>query len=132
MNPKTNKPLHEQLIEGFEVKSRDDGSVHTVKHNGRTVAEICVGKKKVRLNVRAAVKPPKNLELGGTSKSWPMGGVVVAEYNLAAARALLAAVTKATAADVAVASAASRASKKDARGRVARARPAGKKTTTAA
>src|SRR5947207_845480 len=86
----TNQPLHMQLLDGFEVKSRDDGSVHTIKAHGRTVAECCVGAKKVRLNVRADVKPPKGLTLSGKSKSWPTGGLVVDETNLTAARALLA------------------------------------------
>ena len=89
MPAKTNKPLHMQLLEGFDCKSRADGSVHTIKANGRTVAECCVGAKTIRLNVRADVKPPKGLTLSGKSKSWPTGGLVVTEDNLASARALL-------------------------------------------
>jgi hypothetical protein len=76
--PKTTKPLHQQLLEGFEVKA-----------NGKTVAEVCVGKQNVRLNLRAAVKASKGLMLGGKSKSWPGGGTVITDANLAAARALL-------------------------------------------
>lgn len=92
----TEKPLHLQLLDGFEVKSRDDGSVHTIKQGKATVAEVCVGARKVRLNLRAAVKPlPKGLELDGKSKTWAGGGVVVTPDNLAAARAVLAAAAKA-------------------------------------
>ena len=41
----TEKALHVRLLEGFDVKSRDDGSVHTVKNSdGKVVAEVCVGK----------------------------------------------------------------------------------------
>jgi hypothetical protein len=36
---------------GFDVKSRNDGTVHTVKLSKRVVAEVCVGKKATRLNV---------------------------------------------------------------------------------
>jgi hypothetical protein len=92
----TGKALHQQLLEGFEVKSRKDGTVHTVKHGGRTVAEVCVGTKKVRLNVRAQVKAPKNLPLAGKSKTWAGGGCILTEENVSAARALLASITKTT------------------------------------
>jgi hypothetical protein len=85
------KSLHAQLIDGLTVKSRKDGSVHTVKDaEGKTVAEVCVGTKKTRLNLRRAPKTtPKNIELGGKSKSWPGGGVNVDDSNLAACRAIL-------------------------------------------
>jgi hypothetical protein len=90
------KPLHLQLLDGFEVKSRPNGTVHTVKAGKATVAEVCVGAKKVRLNLRAAVKPaPKGIKLDGKSKTWAGGGLVVTPENLAAARALLAAAAKA-------------------------------------
>jgi hypothetical protein len=92
----TEKPLHLQLIDGFEVKSRPNGTVHTVKAGKTVVAEVCVGAKKVRLNLRTAPKlAPKNLTLDGKSKSWPGGGVIVTPENLAAVRALLAAAAKA-------------------------------------
>jgi hypothetical protein len=87
--------LHTRLLDGFDVKSRDDGTVHTVKANSRTVAEVCVGKKNTRLNIREVPKgAPKNLDLGGKSKSWA-GGVIVDASNLTACRALLSACVKA-------------------------------------
>ena len=74
----TDKPLHVALLDGFEVKSRANGTVHTIKQGNATVAEVCVGAKKVRLNLRSASKPaPKNLKLDGKSKTWAGGGVVV-------------------------------------------------------
>src|SRR5438067_1371247 len=94
----TPQPLHKRLLDGFEVKSRQDGTVHSIKAQGKTVGEICVGKKSVRLNLRAEVKAPEGVELSGKSKSWPGGGLVVTDANLTAARALLTAATKTTAA----------------------------------
>lgn len=47
--------LHTTLLEGLTVKSRADGSVHTVKANGKVVGEVCVGTKRVRLNLREPV-----------------------------------------------------------------------------
>jgi len=90
------KALHQQLLDGFEVKSRDDGTVHTVKHEGKTVAEVCVGAKKTRLNVRGAVKAPKGITLGGKSKTWAGGGAEVTEENLPAARTLLSSIVRPT------------------------------------
>src|ERR1700730_11390319 len=95
------KSVHAQLLDGLNVKSRTDGSVHTVRAaDGKTVvAEVCVGKKATRLNLRAwpaKVKAPKGLELSGKSKSWEGGGVIVTEANVKAARALLANVIGAT------------------------------------
>jgi hypothetical protein len=95
----TTPSLRVRLLEGFDVRSRADDSVHTVKANGRVIAEVCEGKKQTRLNLRelpAKVKPAKNVTLGGKSKSWPGGGTVVTDANLTAARALLTAVAKAT------------------------------------
>ncbi len=90
------KALHVALLDGFEVKSRDNGTVHQIKADGKTVAEVCVGARAVRLNLRSAPKPaPKNLALKQGSKTWLGGGVVVTPDNLAAARAVLAAVAKA-------------------------------------
>jgi hypothetical protein len=90
------KPVHVLLLDGFDVHSRPNGSVHTIKLEGKTVAEICVGTKKTRLNLRSAPKPaPRNLTLDGKSKSWPGGGVIVTPDNVAAARAVLTAATAA-------------------------------------
>jgi hypothetical protein len=66
-----------------------------VKVEKKAVAEVCVGAKKARLNVRAKAQVPKGLKLSGKSKSWPEGGVVATESNLAAARALLTSLTSA-------------------------------------
>ena len=62
----TEKALHVRLLEGFEVKARPDGTVHTIRAGGKVVAECCVGTKKVRLNLRdipAKGKTPKSIEL---------------------------------------------------------------------
>src|SRR5579862_7429598 len=88
------KSLHQQLLEGFEVKSRKDGTVHTIRAaDGKTViGEVCVGAKATRLNLRAPVaKPPRDVTLGGKSKSWAGGGTVVTDANVTACRALLSA-----------------------------------------
>lgn len=61
----------------------------------RRLAEVCVGSRKVRMNVRSAIKAPKGLVLSGKSKSWAGGGVIITEANLAAARTLLASLTSA-------------------------------------
>jgi len=84
------KSLHSQLLDGFSVKSRQDGSVHTIKSTaGTVVAEVCVGTRKVRVNLRTAPKTtPKGLVLGGKSKSWATGVIVTAD-NVTACRALL-------------------------------------------
>jgi hypothetical protein len=88
------QPLHRQLLDGLTVKSRADGSVHTVKADGKTIAEVCVGVKATRLNLRANAKAPKSLTLTGKSKSWPGGGLVITDKNVAAARVLLAGIAK--------------------------------------
>lgn len=109
----TEKALHVRLLEGFEVKARPDGTVHTIRAGGKVVAECCVGTKKVRLNLRdipAKGKTPKSIELSGRSKSWPGGGVNVDEGNLTAARALLAAITAVKPEPVPTAAAAARVS----------------------
>jgi hypothetical protein len=128
------KSLHETLLDGLNVKSRADGSVHTVRAaDGKTVVgEVCVGKKQTRLNFRelpAKVKAPKNLELSGKSKSWEGGGVIVTDANVKAARALLAQVVDATpaastAADAAAASTAANKAVTAARKRTPRSTPA--------
>jgi hypothetical protein len=75
------------LLDGLQVKSRPDGTVHTVKDGeGKTVAEVCVGTKKTRVNFRSA---PKGLKTDGKSKSWQGGGVVVDEKNAKTVRAAL-------------------------------------------
>lgn len=91
----TDTPVHVALLDGFEVKSRPNGTVHTVKVEGKVVAEVCVGTRATRLNLRNAVKPPKGVELVGKSRSWQGGGLVVTPENLSAARALLTAASKA-------------------------------------
>lgn len=52
------RPRHVRLLAGFEVKARDDGSVHTVKANGTVVAEVCAGKSNATLKRVAAVAAP--------------------------------------------------------------------------
>jgi hypothetical protein len=83
------------LLAGLDVKSRADGTVHSVKgKDGSTVAEVCVGKKFTRLNLRQTPpKLPKGVRLDGRSKSWPAGGVILTDSNVAACRALLLTVT---------------------------------------
>jgi len=64
---------------------------------GKTCAELCVGKRATRLNLKAIPakgKLPKGIELSGHSESWAGGGVVVNEGNVKLVRALLAAITK--------------------------------------
>lgn len=97
--PVNHKDTVATLLDGLDVKSRDDGSVHTIKGgNGKVVAEVCVGARKVRLNLKAAPpkgKVPKSIDLSGHSKSWEGGGLNVEPKNAKAARALLAAVVAA-------------------------------------
>jgi hypothetical protein len=81
--------LHQQLLAGLDVKSRQNGSVHTIKANGKVVAEVCVGTKKVRLNFRNELPAKERKLLSGKSKSWPGGGMIVTADNLKEARALL-------------------------------------------
>lgn len=86
-------PIHVRLMEGVRVKSREDGTVHTIKGaDGTTAAEVCVGKSTVRLNFRVppSSNAPGGVALSGRSQSWKGGGVVVTEANLDSARALLA------------------------------------------
>lgn len=91
--------MHAQLLDGIaNVKSRDDGTVHTIHLAGdakATVAEVCVGKKFTRLNFAKAVDAdmlPEGIVLGGRSKSWVGGGIRVNADNLDACRTLLLAV----------------------------------------
>src|SRR5438445_2863960 len=89
--------LHARLLDGFEHKSRKDGTVHTLHAQGQVIGEVCVGKRNVRLNLRKAPsKAPKNITLVGKSKSWAGGGVIVDEKNLTACRALLSAAVAST------------------------------------
>lgn len=85
-----------QLTEGLTVKERPNGTVVTVKASDgkQTVAEVCVGKSKVRVNFRATPKGAITKQLGGKSKSWPAGGVVVNEKNAKAIRTALVGVAK--------------------------------------
>jgi hypothetical protein len=85
------KSIHSQLLDGLQVKSRADGSVHTVKAEGKVVAEVCVGTRKTRVNFKASPKSlPKGLALDGKSKTWAGGGIVVDESNVAKVCAILA------------------------------------------
>lgn len=85
--------LHTDLMNGIEnIKSRDDGSVHTIHlaADGKTVvAEVCVGKKRTRLNFKDKVEFAPEGFLSGRSKSWVGGGIVLTTDNLAPARELL-------------------------------------------
>jgi hypothetical protein len=93
--PINTKEIVSTLLDGLDVKSRPNGTVHTVKVETKTVAEVCVGTRAVRLNLKSAPaksKVPKSIKLVGKSKSWPGGGVVVTAENAAAARAVLSAV----------------------------------------
>lgn len=89
-----------QLTEGLTIHERKDGSVVTVKSaDGKaTVAEICVGIKKTRVNFRATPKGVIVKQLGGKSKSWPGGGLVVDEKNAKVVRAALVGVAQSKAA----------------------------------
>jgi hypothetical protein len=80
-----------RLLDGFTVVSRKDGTVHTVKatDGGGTVAEVCVGKSKVRLNFRKEQPAAARKVLDGKSKSWPGGGLIVTDANVTQARAML-------------------------------------------
>lgn len=145
--PVNHKDTVATLLDGLNVKSRDDGSVHTIKGgNGKVVAEVCVGARKVRLNLKAVPpkgKVPKAIELGGRSKSWEGGGVNVTAANVKQARALLAAVvaaatapkqTEPTAADAAAANRKAAAERKQTADRVRNVsgRRTGRKTAAAA
>ena len=88
---KTPTAPHVTLLDGLNVKSRADGTVHTIKSAaGAVVAEVCVGKKQTRLNFKQTPKSlPKSVELSGQSKSWPGGGIVVTAANASAVRSVL-------------------------------------------
>jgi hypothetical protein len=93
--PLDTKQIVSTLLDGLTVSSRKDGTVHTIKREKATVAEVCVGTRAVRLNLRNAPaknRVPKSIKLVGKSKSWPGGGVVVTAENATAARAVLSAV----------------------------------------
>jgi hypothetical protein len=132
----TAAPLHVALLDGLDVTSRKDGSVHSIRVGHKTVAEVCVGKKNTRMNLRTVVKAPKGLALGGKSKSWPGGGVVVTADNVTACRSCLDAVVQLAqrvtgAADVAADLAARKVVTRDVRKRVASAARSGVKVTAA-
>jgi len=121
----TQQSLRPRLLDGFTYKSRSDNSVHTVKGaDGKVIAEVCEGKKATRLNLRNAPTKatPKNVTLGGKSKTWAGGGTVVTESSLAACRALLSGAAKVTptASDAARVSAKATAEADTARKQVAR------------
>jgi len=52
-----------------------------------TVAEVRVGKSRTRVNFKTKPQGKLARSLAGKSKSWPAGGVVVTEANLATVRA---------------------------------------------
>src|SRR4051794_12755917 len=79
-------------MDGFSVKSRADGTVHSIKADGRTVAEVCVGQKNVRLNLRSTPKEgaeERHARREVEDVGWRRCDI--AEGNLAACRALLSA-----------------------------------------
>ncbi len=89
--------LHQQLLKGLEgVRSRPDGTVHTLHVGGAVIGEVCVGTRAVRLNLRTRPKVvPKGLDLSKSkSKTWVGGGLVVTDANVKEAKTLLAAVIK--------------------------------------
>jgi len=98
--PINTKEVVTALLDGLDVKSRADGTVHSVRANGRTVAEVCVGSRKVRVNVKSEPSKgmPKSITLEGKSKTWAGGGINVDKGNVRAAHALLAAVVAAASA----------------------------------
>jgi len=89
----SNVAPHVELLKGLNVKSREDGTVHTVHSASgkRTVAEVCVGKKFTRMNLRSAPtsNAPRGVKLDGRSKHWDGGGVRVTAENVKQCRALL-------------------------------------------
>jgi len=94
--PLDTKQLVSTLLKGLDVHSRDDGSVHTIKaKDGSTVAEVCAGKRAVRVNFRAAPGKVRGVTLGGKSKSWAAGAVATDENAAALHAALTAAAGKA-------------------------------------
>lgn len=85
-------PLHVRLLEGLDVRSRADGSVHNIKNPaGKTVAEVCVGKDVTRLNFfsELSVPIPDGLILGGRDQRFPDRGLRLTPENLLRARELL-------------------------------------------
>jgi hypothetical protein len=84
--------LHAFLLEGLDVRSRDDGSVHNIKDpNGKTVAEVGVGKDVTRLNfiTPLAVPVPDGVILSGRDQRFPGRGLVITPENVSNARELL-------------------------------------------
>jgi hypothetical protein len=55
------QPLHERLLDGFAYTRRPDGSVYTIKVEKKAVAEVCVGKKTIRLDVRPRAMSEANV-----------------------------------------------------------------------
>lgn len=94
------KSLHQRFLDGMTIKSRENGTVHTIKgENGRTVGEVCVGKSKTRVNFRNAPEAKalkaSGISLSGNSNSWKGQGFVLTEENLQSGRKLMQAVISA-------------------------------------
>jgi len=99
--PRTKKQpvaLHTTLLEGLTTKARKDGSVITVKDvtGKRTVAEVCIGKSKTRVNFHEAIKSALGKQTTGKSRTWAGGGVVLTDANASQVRAALLAQAKAS------------------------------------
>jgi hypothetical protein len=85
-------PLHVRLLEGLDVRSRADGSVHNIKNpDGKTVAEVCVGKNVTLLNFfsELSVPIPDGLIFSGRDQRFPGRGLCITPENLLRARELL-------------------------------------------
>jgi len=85
-------PLHVRLLEGLEVRPRADGSVYNIKNrDGKTVAEVCVGKNVTLLNFfsELSVPIPDGLTFSGRDRRFPGRGLRVTPENLLRAREYL-------------------------------------------
>lgn len=86
------RPLHVRLLEGLDIRSRADGSVHNIKTpDGKTVAEVCVGKNVTLLNFfsELSVPIPDGLIFSGRDRRFPGRGLRITPENLLPARELL-------------------------------------------
>lgn len=79
-----------QLVEGLNCKSRPSGKVHTVKkEDGWPVAEVVVGVRTIRMNLRSRYEGSENLKFTGHSTTWLGGGVIVTAKNFDVCRKVL-------------------------------------------